>query len=212
MRDVIGKSMFMVWVFSLAVAGLGQATYRIAKGHLLIGHARVSQRITASGGKFTELVMDFKRNGQELEVRTESTLDPSGAPVRQVETVTPEGKPPLVQYIVTYDAKGAHVVTKSPDGPKNAYIQASEGSVFGDPSQFWFLKTRPKLGESCTNEVFTPDTMTWQRSETTFVGEIDGRHRIKTVIGDRTVDTYLDDTGYIIRLTDSTGFRMVRDR
>jgi|GEM_PF-2389786 len=190
----------------------GQEPYRVAKGHTLLGHGRITRKLTETGGMFTQMVMDFKKDGKLVEVTTETTIDPTGAFVREVETVTPDGKPPEEQFVVNYDSSGAHVVLKQHAVPTKTDVAPLPELSPGDPSELWFIKTQPKVGDSCKFQVFSPEKMNWEPGETTYVSTTQGRHVIKTTIGDRTIDTVLDDTGYIIRLTDSSGFRLVRDR
>jgi len=201
------RSFIALAAFAAVASALCQESYRVAKEHTLLGRATISQKITPSGGKYTQMAMKLKKGGDLIEVRTETTLDATGTPLRQVETVTPDGKPPSIQYVVDYDGSGARVVTREHATDVPALPDVSRAN----PSELWFLKLKPNLGESCRYQVFSPEKMEWETGETTFVADSPGRHQIRTVIGARTVNCIVGDDGYIIRLTDSTGFRLVRD-
>src|SRR5579862_280900 len=132
--------------FLFAGRAPAQVSYRVLQDDKQIGVARISQRLLQDGGKYIELVVILNGGERSLEIRSRSTLDRTGEPVRELLDVTPEGRPPSKQVIATFDADGANVVVKNEGVPTSKHVAAALGASRAEPYEFWFLRDQPKVG------------------------------------------------------------------
>jgi hypothetical protein len=201
----------------LSVAAQAQVKLSLTIGGKTAGTAVLSQHLNADGGKSVELRMEILVTGKKAHLSSQATYDSRGNPVRKfLETIVPGGQVQR-QIIATFDAAGANVVVKTGDGRVTKKFPLVATAPRDSSSEFWFLRDKPKPGQSVKAYTFNTDTLEWELTQTTYVGlkaiNIRGAkmqaHEIDTEQGDRHVVSYLDEKGLPLVVDDGT-IRMER--
>ncbi|MCW5936781.1 MAG: hypothetical protein KIT11_05695 [Fimbriimonadaceae bacterium] len=185
---------------SLLSAPLSETMMSVVGADGMSGSATVINQLLPDGGKYVRLslVMTYE-NGARADVVQESTYDPKGRPVRFLQTVTGLGKRNTM--VTEFDEAGAHVTIDPAKPPAN--VKWPEGPL-DDPSQFWFVKTRPKVGQTVKFLRFRPAKLDWVESAVTYIGTREAVILGKLVTGNVVrvdgADALLDDSGDPLRL------------
>lgn len=181
------------------------------------GTAAINQHLNADGGKTVELRIEIISGGKKVHLSSQATYDSKGSPIRKfLETIVPGGQVQR-QAIATFDSAGANVVVRTGDGRITKKVPLVPTAPRECLSEFWFVRDKPKPGQTAKSYSFNPDKLEWELTETTFVGTrpitLRGKkvqvHEIDTVQGDRKVVSFLDDRGLPVVVDDGT-MRMER--
>ncbi|RYG26071.1 hypothetical protein EON82_04775 [bacterium] len=167
------------------------------------GTARLTQTKRPEGGKVVRLIANLRRGNSAIEVRTESTFDKDGNPLRKVQSYGPAGRAPQHEAIVTFDADGANAVVRERGVPKVSKVPLVPKLNRANAAETWFFSTKPKVGDVAKAWTFDPDNLEWVPTETTYVGPSKGGHLLRVMRRDRKTETVVDDKGLPIRLQDS---------
>jgi hypothetical protein len=173
-----------------------------------------SHKITAEGSKTISLTMEFSgREGRIVRVRTERTYAKDGSPVRVFQETVSQ-KPAFRNSVtVTFDEQGARAVSDERGKRTVKDIPLVSTAPRKCISEFWFLRDKPKVGQTEKYYHFDAAKLEWRISEATYVGptkvkigkvEFAG-HLVRSPDG----EAVLDDKGLPIRL-DYGAVTMVR--
>lgn len=192
--------------------GSGQARYRVTLAGKLVGSARLSQRINTEGSKQIELVMELSIGPEATTIRSQSWYDTRGFPMRKVLDIGPKGKAVARSVIASFDPKGASIVVRD-HGVQKTPVRASLASnaPWGDPSEFWVLRDKPKAGTKLELLQLNLDTLQWERAEVTYRGKTKDGHRLSHKRGLRSTESVLDENGLPIRIEDDGGLLLIRE-
>src|SRR5205807_1820072 len=101
------------------------------------GTATVSQKLTADGSKLVELRVELGQSGKKVHVRSQSTFDAKGMPVRKfLEAIVPGGEVQR-QTVVSFDAKGAIAILLDGGNRKTTQIALTPTAPRATLSEFW---------------------------------------------------------------------------
>lgn len=194
----------------LAPALVGaQAKYQVWVGGKKAGTATLLQKVLPDGTKSVQLAMELKGSTVEAKLRSESTYDSTGKAVRKFqETLIPAQKVRRT-LIVSFDAKGANA-TMDLNGKRTVKsVPLPETAERADGSEFWFLRDKPKVGQSVSAYNFSLETLTWSLIVTTYLGRVDATIGGKKVKAHKTQSengiALIDDAGLPLRLELSNG-------
>lgn len=185
----------------------------ILKGSKVVGYATVSQWDSA-GVKTVEMRMELGADTRSpTRLHKVSTYDAGGHPIRMVLDVTGASR---TTTIATFDATGAHVSRLTGGAAKNSTVERAAGAPWGDASEFWFFRDRPKPGAHVQTLLFSVDKLDWVLTNLTYVGPKDVSIAGKTVHANvivyeaegKSTTAYVDGHGDPIRVELDGGIAM----
>lgn len=188
----------------LGIAGFAsaQVKFSVDVGGKEAGTASLTQRIGPDGSKSVDLRLDLRINSQKLTIRSQNTYDKLGNPIRKFMDSNIPGGSLQKQVIATFNETGASVVQI--DGGKRTTrdITLVATAPRSNPSEFWFLRDRPKEGDEVKCYLFNMDSLSWDLRRVVYRGQKSIKvgtrtvlaHEIET-IGDRSAKAFLDDDG-----------------
>jgi hypothetical protein len=199
----------MTLLLPLIVAQAATIHYKVTLAGGAEGDARLTQTKRLGGGKTVRLVATLRRGNATIEVRTESTFDAAGSPVRKIQGYGPAGRASQHETIVTFDANGANAVVRDHGVPKASTIALAPKLSRANAAEVWFLATKPKKGEIAIAWTFDPDNLEWVKTETTYVGPIKEGHLLHIVRREKASEAVVDDAGVPVRLEEG-GMKLMR--
>lgn len=212
------RSFAVLAMVAAAAAASAQTKLKVVIQGRPAGFAYLTQRSLPSGGKSVELRVELTIGTRAVTVRQETTYDAKGAPVRALQDTTAASVHGKRQVIADFNPAGAHVIVEENAIRRPRDVSLVPTAPRADASQLWFLRSRPKAGETVKTYRFNLDTLEWELAEVAYAGRevvtAGGKkwHANKTVtkVDDRTTTSYLDDEGVPILIKDSSGVRMER--
>lgn len=198
MRRILSISLCLCG--SLAFAFQGTQTYRVTLEGGGEGTARLTQTKRPEGGKTVRLVATLRRGATTLEIRSESTFDAAGNPLRKVQGYGLPGRAARHETIVTFDAAGANAVVRDLGVPKATKVALAPKLSRTNAAETWFVAIRPKPGDVAKAYTFDPDALEWTLTETTYVGKTKAGHLLRIVRRDRKGEAVVDDAGVPVRI------------
>lgn len=152
-------------------------------------------------------------SGPSMTVIEESQYSSAGRPIRRLMKMT-SGASVLQSFLIEYGKNGAVIKANSSGVAKTETLKLPQGRI-ESPSQLWFVKTKPKVGQ--TDEYFYLEYgySAWQKRKAEYRGpekvKIGGG---KTVTGHLIVNTgskmWVDDKGDPLRIEVGGGVSVVR--
>lgn len=191
----------LICILAAALAA-AQTKYAVEISGKSVGTASLTQRLNADGSKSVDLKLDLQLNKQKLTIRSQNTYDKLGNPTRKFMDSNIPGGALQKQVITSFNEQGASVIQI--DGGKRTTrdIPLVTTAPRTNPSEFWFLRDKPKAGDEVKTYVFNMDSLSWQLQRVIYRGQKTVKigaksikaHEIET-IGERTAKAYLDDQG-----------------
>ncbi len=175
-----------------------------------LGKAVVSQKLLTQGGKSVEVRLE---NG-DLTTRQQSIYDIKGQMIRRYVQSLEKGRP-KDSKIVTFDAKGANVVIDRSGTRETRNVPFLKDVPIANPSEFWFIREKPKAGQTVTWQQFT-EADVWTTAKAVYKGRVPlpGKNvqaeLVVTEYNNRKVESFFDDKGQILLVRDSIGIQMER--
>jgi hypothetical protein len=169
------------------------------------GKATLSQRRNPQGYKIVNLGMVLDNAENTITIRSESTYDPKGAPIRMFQESVVAGKDHhRREVIVSFDSDGANVVLLGNGDRVLKHVSAPASPTREDASEFWFLRDTPEVGSASTAVRFNLDSLTWDTVNTVFRGVRPmtiGNHRVTANITESEQGkAFMDSNGLPLRL------------
>jgi hypothetical protein len=204
---------FPLLLLALSLAR-GETHMRILQEKKLLGYATVSQRLTSDGGKQVELRMEFQEAGMpKALLHKTSTYDKLGRPTRMVLEMT---GPAHVESIATFDSEGATCTRMAHGVAKGSKIPRASTAPWSNVSEFWFLRDKPKEGQTVQTLLFSIDHNEWELTQIRYLGrreiKVSGKtvqaNAIESTANGRTTTAYVSDAGDPIVLELGEEFRM----
>jgi hypothetical protein len=194
--------MFVLAFFWTALAS-PEAHLAITQNGKLMGYATVSAQIEKDGSKSVSLRMDLSIQGSSAKITSEARYDARGIPLRKYQQTIVPGGALTKQVIATFTAAGAAVTLLEGDKRAMKEVTLAEAAPRASLSEFWFLRDRPKVGQSEDAYQFNVDSLQWDLTHTTYVGDKAVKvahrsvtaHQVVATRGDQTTTSYLDDQG-----------------
>jgi hypothetical protein len=189
----------------MATFAHGQVKMVVLVGGHRAGIATLSQRLTEKGGKIVNMTLKITSGDDDVTIESERVYDPKGAPVRMLQQVTVSGKEHSHrETIVTFDEDGANVVLDGDDDRTTKHIPLLSSNPRDDPSEYWFVRDQPVVGETVSSYHFNIDTLVWEQVTTVYKGmrpvTTDGRREIANVVTSEQGSAFLDIDGLPLRL------------
>lgn len=174
-----------------------------------MGRAVWTTTMTASGGKeeFMLISLGAEFGGRKFVMKR--TYYPDGAVQSfTLDEYNPGVDAPVKSTHVTLTARTAQIEVRQGDAVEKGLNQAPFNKSQARPNEFWFLKTKPKKGETVSYVRFHEFDMKWIPVTATYVGDktlvIEKKkfvtHIIRTSDG---VNTFLDDQGLPVMIVES---------
>jgi len=192
---------------SLAVGKkLSQGVYEVISANKKIGNATIIQTLTPDGGKIVETNMKLSGpNGSVIEVRQVSAFGTIGNPLRKVLETKNDAISQRSTTIINFTPFGAEVVYVNNGIRTEKNFRAPEGAKRDNIGEFWFLRDKPRLGQSFAYTYFNTTTQAWESISTSYVarsrtsGANRVLHRLESQLADRKMILDVDDSGKIVR-------------
>jgi hypothetical protein len=199
----------------IATLAAPQTKLQVIVSGRLTGEASFSQKIMPDGSKLVQLTFELRApDGRTVHVRSESLYDSKGASIRKfLESAS--DKPRLRRQIVaTFDSEGANVVEEISGKRKTQKVALVKAAPRENMSEFWFIRDKPKPGDSVKFYRFDMDGLSWMLSTIKYVGQKyvklgKGTVLAHQVVQDDEVTAYLDNAGLPIVL-EKPGVRFER--
>lgn len=196
------KLPFLLVVGFIATWASAQTKYTVEIGGKSVGTASLTQKVGADGSKSVELKMDLQVNKQKLTIRSQNTYDKLGNPTRKFMDSNIPGGLLQKQLITTFNERGASVIQIDGGKRTTREIPLVSTAPRVNPSEFWFVRDRPKAGDEVKCYIFNMDNLSWQLQRVVYRGQKSIKvgdksvkaHEVET-IGDRTAKVYVDDAG-----------------
>jgi len=181
--------------------------YIISSQGMAIGTGTADFEVTKTGA-FQEIHLDISAQGQTAHLDQTYTYDEKGAPTKQTMHATQAGQG--VTETATFSKKGAHIVGIVDGKKQSRDVALPAGKKLGDPSVFWFSKTKPKKGAKvsvCSFDIqigdFLDETDTYVGDESvTAGGKKVTAHHLTAVRQGHNVEIYVDDKGQMVKYDD----------
>lgn len=152
------------------------------------GSATVLQTLLENGGKQVVVTMSLGEKSP-VKVRQESVYDNAGGPVRKIQEVIDAKGNTQHKVVVSFDEAGAHCSIYRGGAPQVTTHELVKGAPRNNPSEFWFIKSRPRVGDKVTYYRYDVSASKWTLAETRYIGK-------KTIeIAGEKVDAHLIDSG-----------------
>ncbi len=203
------KQLIACWLGAACVHaiafGSGQVKLTLQMPGWPPGSASFSQKVLPDGSKLVQLNLEMKDPaGRSVRVRSESSYDSKGSPIRKfLESIVDKPRDRR-QVVVTFDEEGAHVVEEKGGKRTTKHLPLAKAAPRENPSEFWFLRDRPKPGAKAQYYRFDIDSMSWVLTTTTYVGPKTvavGRSKLSGhLIQDDRAQVVLDDKGLPLRM------------
>jgi hypothetical protein len=188
-----------------------------------VGTAKFSHTLTASGGVKISVTIQMSAPGGQVTMAMGYEYDAAGNPLKESQTLsakTGDGKTAMSQSSRATFSGSAATVVKSVNGKESrSTVKAPAGVSIADTSNFWFLKTRPRVGAKISYHTFDSESLKWTPSTTMYVGPvtitISGKtrkvHHIRSITNQRSQDVYVDDRGGLVKATFAGGLTLIAD-
>ena len=164
------------------------------------GTVSISQKILPDGSKLVQSVIELNASAKHiLKIRLESSYSSKGIPQRKSMESTLDGKRRRL-VLATFTAKGAEVVIDEGGTRKTKSIPLADAAPRENMAEFWFIRDRPKAGDSVRAYNFDLDKFSWELTTTTYLGLSKEGHMVKNNNSEST----LDDHGLPIRIVTET--------
>lgn len=168
------------------------------------GEGTVTRTVLPGGLQKLHTLLKVKQSGQNLEIDLTTTTDAKGAPTDKVLKIA-AGAARATTVTMKINDQGA---TMSIVGGPTHKLALPKGTTRADPSNWWFVRTQPKVGQTATYQSLEPFEMEWRATTVKYVGErsitIAGEkvqaHYLTQVRGGKTSNIYLDKRGMPLRI------------
>lgn len=160
-----------VSILAIACLAPAQARYDLLVGGKKAGTASLTQSLSKDGIKTLKLILNLNLEGQAVRVTNESVYTPTGRAVRKFMETTLLG--PVARrrnLMVTFTSQGAFVVDARGDERNTIEKPLPENAKLEDASEFWFVRDKPKPGDSVEAHQFDLETLEWRLQTTKYVG------------------------------------------
>ncbi len=155
----------------LGMFGGTETKMLVYQGDKRIGESMLSQKILSTGSKQISVTMQLtSKESQTFKVRQESVYDQEGNPVRKIQEVFASTGKRLSSKLVIFTSEGAEVAINEDGKATNRVVKLAKGAPRSNPSEFWFIRDKPKISEKVIYYRFDPTSERWVLSETTYLG------------------------------------------
>ncbi|MCH8274028.1 MAG: hypothetical protein IH851_04490 [Armatimonadetes bacterium] len=177
----------------------------------VIGSARITQKLTESGGLKVEIRMQLVAGDVKITVVQEGEYDSDARPVRKTSRQSGGGPELIVR--ATFLGRTATVVTERGRERETRTVTAPAGAEIRLASEFWFIKTKPEPGTKLTAYRFDLTKLEWVKTTVTYVRSEKVNAGGKTYTGHLILmddaKSWVDDKGAPIRI-EMRGIRFER--
>lgn len=215
-RPLFKLMVLAVGTSSLAAQNLsgGQVKLQITMQGASSGSSTYTHKLLPEGTKLVQLSVDLEAvGGRKVTVKAESTYGSKGEPLRVFHVTTSEGPRMRRQVVVTFDEKGAHAVEEVNGVRKVHNVELAPTAPSLNPSQFWFLRDTPKVGDSVQYFRFDVNELRWRLATTEYRGtesiQWNGKALKAHLVVEGDSKAWLDDKGLPYRM-DVSGVKMER--
>ncbi|MFQ3587280.1 MAG: hypothetical protein SNJ74_10560 [Fimbriimonadaceae bacterium] len=210
----MSKRLFGV-VLWLAAATLGHSQVQLAvhQGANRVGTARFSQKLLPEGGKLVQISMELEVGERKARIRQETRYNARGEAVRVFQETVGDQPGTTRRIIADLSAEAADVVVEQGGNRTTRRVPLAPGAPRENQSEFWFVRDRPKPGDTAEFYSFELSTLEWRIRRIRYVRATQAR------LGDRPVPAHelsveegrvlLDEGGLPIRL-EMGGLTLVR--
>lgn len=195
----------MNWALAAVAIGLmvgdEPLKMRVVDGDKEVGSASLTQKMLPDGSKQVAVTISLSgRDKKGARVRQESVYDAAGNPRRLLQEVLSQDGKRQRLLLATFDEEGAILTTQGEaDAAKERRVALVKGAPRSNPSEFWFIKTQPKIGDRAVYYRFDLGSARWSLTETRYAGRVDA------MVGPRKVKAHRVDSGYGSALFDEDG-------
>jgi hypothetical protein len=202
------------------------ARYEVFQGDQRVGEATLRQSIETDGAKVVELTLTLGPDEKPTVVKQSSRVSRDGKPLRKYQEIKTNAAPPSF-VIVSFGEASANLLDEIKGVRTQSVVNRDAGlPPVENPSEFWLVRDQPLRGDSVEFSDFDITSRQWRTLRTTYLGTtrvpgIDGPvHKImsKTQVApknpgdptERLITTFSDSKGQILRMIDTSGFRLER--
>lgn len=162
---------------------------------------------TVKGSTLTSVNrMSIQQGPGTTKIELTTTVDGAGTVLARAAAIQ-QGKV-AISLSATFTPKAAMMTIAAQGKTDKRTIPALPGLSTSDPSNWWFIKGKPKPGQTITYQTFNMLSAKWQKVESTYAGKKSIKVGSKTVMANEikekraegTFSVFIDDAGlpYII--------------
>lgn len=135
------------------------------------GEASYSHKILPDGSKLVQLTISLQsQDGKAVNLRSETKYSPSGVAERMFhESLADKGRTRR-QVTVTFDSEGAIAVEEAGGKRQTKRVPLVKTAPLENPSQFWFLRNVPKVGDRVRYYHFDVGSLSWELNMSAYLG------------------------------------------
>lgn len=191
----------ITFVIAVLMAGICQAQIKmsVSINGMTVGTAVLNQKLNAAGGLEQNLHMTLEIQASKAEFTYISVTDKGGKMVREVNGQS--AGPTTKTTTIIFGATSIKVTTVENGKAKTSSVPIPKGNL-ADPSTFWFVNTRPKVGTTSSHLSFSSDKGKWKTATVKYVGDdtIPGTKMKAHHVHQDDGDVWLDNKGMPIRI------------
>lgn len=203
----------LLLVLLAAFANAERATYKLTVKGKSVGTLLLEHKFLP-GGKLSarERLETTPDDGPKFVFDNVLVIASNGRSETSKMTIESAGNKAVVD--ITFDAKGANIKVEAAGKKTTKSVAMPKGSSTIDPSVFWFLRDKPKVGAKVTYAQFDPLELKWVNETVTYKGPVSITFKGKKTTAHLLVLTkskqWLDDKGMPYRFEYEDG--MVGER
>jgi len=196
------KRLAIAFVCAAASFACSQVKMKVQIGSKNAGTVVITQKVLKDGSKLVQLAMNL--TSPPRTVRTESLYAKDGSPVRKFQETVVIGQRTRHQVTATFSVSGARVVIDINGSRETKEVELKAGAKLANPSEFWFVREKPKVGARVQAHTFNLEQMKWEQVTVTYLGpkeiKIGGAKQTAHLITSDKGSAYVDSTGQPVRL------------
>ncbi len=212
------SSWMICGILFLPALASAQTKMKVVMGQQEIGEATFSYHLTENGSKTMESRMSVTMFGKDMTITQTTTINALGVPTRRVQEIKVKSPRATMLTIAEFFENGARVVVDKNGSRTPTNVELPKGYTITDPSEFWFFRDRPSVGQKVESYSLNLESQKWEKVEIVYEGrqtvKIDGKsypgHKIVSTKAGAKSTMIVDDKGRPIQMDGPMGFRMER--
>ncbi len=212
------RSGMIVAVLCLPAFGLAQTKMKVMMGAQQIGDAVYTYQFGADGKKTMESRMNVTMFGKEMVISQKVAVNAVGMPLRKSQEIKIKSPRTSLMTIAEYFENGVKLVVDQNGARTPSDYALPAGCSMVDPSEFWFFRDRPTVGQKVESYTLNLESKVWEKNEVTYEGKITVKigaksfagHKITSMKAGAKSTIVVDEKGQPIQMDGPMGFRMER--
>ena len=156
---------------ALLILGPQSVAYHVLRDGQRVGDATLTQTLREDGAKVVEMQMTLRApDGRTVNTSTKSVYSVTGKPVRREQSTRLDVPRYERSVTASFHDSGANVVVVQDGKRAVRNVPLVRAAPLDNPSEFWFLRDRPRVGLSVVSYQLNLESLEWEPVRTTYHG------------------------------------------